>query len=138
MELPPASAHAEAQTLLLDELSEQLQISKQTLVRWVDRHLVEASLGWALTREDEELRVIELSGGTFSFLQSLSADYRSDVVSRKQARRILKKIDAKKIKKMVRAGHLEAVEVDGEVRITVGSIEDYLIGAEGRRGEALS
>ena len=138
MEISPASAPTEARTLPLDELSEQLQISKQTLVRWVDRHLVEASLGWALTNEDEELRVIELSNGAYGFLQSLSADYRSDVVSRKQARRILKKIDAKKIKKMVRAGHLETVEVDGEVRIIVGSIEDYLIGAEGRRSEVLS
>ena len=104
----------------------------------MDRHLVDASLGWTLTNEDEELRVIELADGTHRLLQTLATDYRSDVVSRKQARRILKKIDAKKIKKMVRAGDLEAVEVDGEVRITVGSIEDYLIGVEERRSEILS
>lgn len=133
-----STSETDAQTFPLSDLSEQLQISRQTIVHWVDRHLVDASLGWTLTAEDEELRVIELSDGTHSLLRTLATDYRSDVVSRKQARRILKKIDAKKIKKMVRAGDLEAVEVDGEVRITVGSIEDYLIGAEERRSDALS
>ena len=133
-----STSQTDAQTFPLSNLSEQLQISRQTIVRWVDRHLVDASLGWTLTADDEELRVIELSDGTYSLLQTLATDYRNDVVSRKQARRILKKIDAKKIKKMVRAGDLKAVEVDGEVRITVGSIEDYLMGAEERRSDALS
>ena len=133
-----STSQTDQQTFPLNALSEQLQISRQTIVRWVDRHLVDASLGWTLTAEDEELRVIELSGGTHNLLRTLATDYRNDVVSRKQARRILKKIDAKKIKKMVRAGDLKAVDVDGEVRITVGSIEDYLMGVEERRSDALS
>lgn len=114
----------------LDQLSERLQISKQTLVRWVDRHLIDADLGWALSDQNKEIRVIELSEDTFRFLNSFSEDYREDTVTRTEARRILKKIDRKKIKKMIRAGDILAVEVDDEVKIIVGSIEDYLISQE--------
>ncbi len=114
----------------LDQLSERLQISKQTLVRWVDRHLIDADLGWALSDDNEEIRVIEISDETFRFLNSFSEDYRVDTVTRTEARHILKKIDRKKIKKMIRAGDLLAVDVDEEVKIVVGSIEDYLISQE--------
>lgn len=114
----------------LDQLSERLKISKQTLVRWVDRHLIDASLGWALSDENNEVRVIELSDDTLDFLENFAKDYREDTVTRTEARRILKKIDRKKIKKMIRAEDILAVEVDEEVKIVVGSIEDYLIGQE--------
>lgn len=116
--------------MTLDQLSERLQISKQTLVRWVDRHLIDADLGWTLSDENKEIRVIELSEDTFRFLNSFSEGYRDDTVTRTEARRILKKIDRKKIKKMIRAGDILAVEVDDEVKIVVGSIEDYLISQE--------
>lgn len=114
----------------LDQLSERLKISKQTLVRWVDRHLIDASLGWALSDQNNEIRVIELSDDTLDFLENFAKDYREDTVTRTEARRILKKIDRKKIKKMIRAEDILAVEVDEEVKIVVGSIEDYLIGQE--------
>lgn len=114
----------------LNELSEELQISKQTLVRWVDRHLVDADLYWALSEENEEVRMIELSDDTMDFLRSFAAEYREDVVTRTEARRILKQIDRKKIKKLIRAGDIEDVEVDEETRIVVGSIEDYLMSRE--------
>ena len=114
----------------LDTLSERLKISKQTLVRWVDRHLIDANLGWALSDENNEVRVIELSEDTLEFLESFAKDYREDTVTRTEARRILKKIDRKKIKKMIRAEDILAVEVDEEVKIVVGSIEDYLISQE--------
>lgn len=114
----------------LDQLSERVQISKQTLIRWVDRHLIDAKLGWALSDENDEIRVIELSEDTLDFLASFAEDYREDTVTRTEARRILKKIDRKKIKKMIRAEDILAVEVDDEVKIVVGSIEDYLIGQE--------
>ena len=120
----------EIEEMSLNQLSERLQISKQTLVRWVDRHLINADLGWALSDENEEIRVIELSEETFNFLNSFSEDYRDDTVTRTEARHILKKIDRKKVKKMIRAGDLLAVEVDDEVKIVVGSIEDYLIAQE--------
>lgn len=120
----------ELEEMTLDQLSERLQISKQTLVRWVDRHLIDADLGWALSDENKEIRVIELSEDTFRFLNSFSEGYRGDTVTRTEARRILKKIDRKKIKKMIRAGDILAVEVDDEVKIVVGSIEDYLISQE--------
>lgn len=120
----------EIEEMSLNQLSERLQISKQTLVRWVDRHLINADLGWALSDENEEIRVIELSEETFNFLNSFSEDYREDTVTRTEARHILKKIDRKKVKKMIRAGDLLAVEVDDEVKIVVGSIEDYLIAQE--------
>lgn len=119
----------------LDQLSERLKISKQTLVRWVDRHLIDASLGWALSDDNNEVRVIELSDDTLDFLESFAKDYREDTVTRTEARRILKKIDRKKIKKMIRAEDILAVEVDEEVKIVVGSIEDYLIGQEQSEAE---
>ena len=125
----------EVEEMTLDELSDRVQISKQTLVRWIDRHLIDADLGWALSPDNEEIRVIELSEDTLKFLNSFSEGYREDTVTRTEARRILKKIDRKKIKKMIRAGDIIAVEVDDEVKIVVGSIEDYLISQENGESE---
>lgn len=120
----------EQKAVPLDELSGELRISKQTLVRWVDRHLVDADLYWSLSEENEEIRMIKLSDDTMDFLRSFAAEYREDVVTRTEARRILKQIDRKKIKKLIRAGDIEDVEVDEETRIVVGSIEDYLMSRE--------
>lgn len=114
----------------LDELSEQLQLSKQTIVRWIDRHLVDADLYWSLSEDNEEIRMIDLSDDTLDFLEDFAADYREDVVSRTEARRILKQIDRKKIKKLIRAGDVEDVEVEDETRVVVGSLEDYLMEQE--------
>ena len=111
----------------LDELSEHLQLSKQTLVRWTDRHLIDADLYWSLSDSNEEIR---LTDETLGFLEDFAADYREDVVSRTEARRILKQIDRKKIKKLIRAGDVEDVEVDEETRVVVGSLEDYLMERE--------
>jgi DNA invertase Pin-like site-specific DNA recombinase len=120
----------ESKAIPLDDLSQQLQLSKLTLVRWVDRHLIDAELYWALSDENEEVRMIELSDQTLDFLASFAEEYREDVVSRTEARRILKQIDRKKIKKLIRAGDVEDVEVDEETRIVVGSLEDYLMSRE--------
>lgn len=114
----------------LDELSEHLQISRQTLVRWIDRHLIDADLYWSLSDSNEEIRMIDLTDETLDFLEDFAADYRDDVVSRTEARRILKQIDRKKIKKLIRAGDVEDVEVDEETRVVVGSLEDYLMDRE--------
>jgi len=114
----------------LDELSEHLKISKQTLVRWADRHLIDADLYWTLSDSNEEIRMIDLTDETLDFLEDFAADYREDVVSRTEARRILKQIDRKKIKKLIRAGDVEDVEVDEETRVVVGSLEDYLMERE--------
>jgi len=118
----------------LDELSEHLQLSKQTIVRWADRHLIDADLYWSLSDSNEEIRMIDLTDETLNFLEDFAADYRDDVVSRTEARRILKQIDRKKIKKLIRAGDVEDVEVDEETRVVVGSLEDYLMEQE-REGE---
>jgi CTP-dependent riboflavin kinase len=114
----------------LDELSAHLQLSKQTLVRWVDHHLIDAELYWSLSDTNEEIRMIDLTDESLDFLEDFAADYREDVVSRTDARRILKQIDRKKIKKLIRAGDVEDVEVDEETRVVVGSLEDYLIDRE--------
>ena len=114
----------------LDELSDHLQISKQTLVRWTDRHLIDADLYWSLSDTNEEIRMIDVTDETLDFLEDFAADYRDDVVSRTEARRILKQIDRKKIKKLIRAGDVEDVEVDEETRVVVGSLEDYLMERE--------
>ncbi len=112
--------------LTMTELSERVQLSRQTIVQWIDRHLIDAELRWALDAGNEEVHVVEMSEGTLEFLASFAADYREDVVSRTEARRILKQIDRKKIKKLIRAGDVQDVEVDEETKIVVGSIEDYL------------
>lgn len=130
-----SSVSIPVEEMSLDQLSERVQISKQTLVRWVDRHLIDASLGWALSDENNEVRVIELSEDTLEFLASFAKDYRKDTVTRTEARRILKKIDRKKIKKMIRAEDILAVDVDDEVKIVVGSIEDYLMSQEHEEAE---
>lgn len=120
-------------TMPIDELSRQVRLSRQTIVHWVDRHLIDADLRWALNENNEEVRVIELSEGTLDFLEGFAADYREDTVSRTEARRILRQIDRKKIKKLIRAGDVEDVEVDEETKIVVGSIEDFMIEREQSR-----
>jgi len=120
----------EITTMPLDELSDRIKLSKQTIVRWVDRHLIDAELHWALSDENKEVRMIEISPSTMDFVKSFAEEYREDVVSRTEARRILKQIDRKKIKKLIRAGDVKDVEVDEETRIVVGSIEDYLMARE--------
>lgn len=120
----------ERKAIPLDELSERVQLSKQTIVRWVDRHLIDADLYWSLSDSNKEVRMIELTDQTLDFLSEFAADYREDVVSRTEARRILKQIDRKKIKKLIRAGDVKDVEVDEETRIVVGSLEDYLMERE--------
>lgn len=117
----------------IDELSQQVRLSRQTIVHWVDRHLIDADLRWALNENNEEVRVIELSESTLDFLEGFAADYREDTVSRTEARRILRQIDRKKIKKLIRAGDVEDVEVDEETKIVVGSIEDFMIEREQSR-----
>lgn len=112
--------------LTMSDLSERIQLSRQTIVQWIDRHLIDAEMRWALDNDNEEVHVVEMSQGTYDFLESFAADYREDVVSRTEARRILKQIDRKKIKKLIRAGDVQDVEVDEETKIVVGSIEDYL------------
>lgn len=128
-------APTERETYPLDDISERLQISCQTLVRWVDRHLVDGTLAWTLTDDNEEQRVIHLRGDKLPELKAFAAEYREGRVSRTEARHILKMIDAKRIKKMVRAGDLETVQEDDETWVIVGSIEDYLRGVEAERAE---
>lgn len=111
----------------LEELSIRLQVSRQTIVRWIDRHLLDASLRWGLTEENEEVHFIELDQATLDFLESFVDRYREEVVSKKEARRILKEIDKKKVNKMINKEKLEVTKIDGETRIVVGSIEDFLI-----------
>lgn len=118
-------------TIPLDELSNDVQLSKQTIVRWIDRHLIDAELDWSLSDSNEEVRMITISDDSLDFLRSFAEEYREDVVSRTEARHILKQIDRKKIKKLIRAGDVKDVEVDEETRIVVGSIEDYLRSREG-------
>ena len=119
----------------LEDLSEQLNISMQTLVRWADRHLIDATLAWTLTEDNEEVRVIRLRKGKLADIKEFVEEYRAGHVSRTEARRILKMIDRKRVKKMVRAGDIETVQIDEETKVNVGSIEDYLMSVEQERSE---
>lgn len=118
------------EVLPLEVVSRRVRLSQQTLVRWVDRHLVDALLSWRINERNEEERTIQLTASSLAALEGIASAYRSDVVTRTEARRILKVIDRAVIKRLVRTSEVECREVDGETCILVGSIEDYLIGQE--------
>ncbi|MEM1118063.1 MAG: helix-turn-helix domain-containing protein [Bacteroidota bacterium] len=120
----------DAQTLRLDELSEALRISRQTLVRWTDRGLIDAALDWGVSEQNEELRLIQLNQSTIDFLEGFAGEYREDTVSRTEARRLLKLIDRNQVQKLIRQGSIKARKVKGETRVSVGSVEDYLMTLE--------
>lgn len=125
-----ADAIVGAEQLVLDELSEAVRISKQTLVSWTDRGLIEASLDWGVSKENEELRLIHISPTSLDFLRGFADEYRNDTVSRTEARRLLKLIDRNQVQRLIRQGSIKARKVKGETRVSVGSVEDYLIGLE--------
>lgn len=118
------------QKLRLDELSEALRISRQTLVRWTDRGLIAADLGWGVSDDNEETRLIEVDQSTVDFLEGFASEYREDTVSRTEARRLLKLIDRNQVQKLIRQGSIKARKIKGETRVSVGSVEDYLMTLE--------
>ncbi len=117
-------------TLRLDELSEALRISRQTLVRWTDRGLINADLDWGVSDANEETRLIEVDQSTLDFLEGFAGEYREDTVSRTEARRLLKLIDRNQVQKLIRQGSIKARKIKGETRVSVGSVEDYLMTLE--------
>ncbi len=118
------------QTLRLDELSEAIRISRQTLVRWTDRGLIAADLGWGVSADNAETRLIEIDQSTIDFLEGFAGEYREDTVSRTEARRLLKLIDRNQVQKLIRQGSIKARKIKGETRVSVGSVEDYLMTLE--------
>jgi hypothetical protein len=116
--------------LELDQLSEDLRISKQTLARWADRGIIDASLHWSISNANQELRLIRISPQSLDFLRTFAAEYRDDTVTRTEARRILKLIDRSQVQKLLRHGQLAARKVDDETHVVVGSIEDHLMALE--------
>lgn len=121
---------ADAEQLVLDELSEAVRISKQTLVSWTDRGLIEASLDWGISARNEELRLINISPSSLDFLRGFAEEYRNDTVSRTEARRLLRLIDRNQVQRLIRQGSIKAKKVKGETRVSVGSVEDYLMELE--------
>ena len=125
-----------AERIPLEVLSHRLGLSQQTLVRWVDRHLIDANLGWRINPKNEEERFIEVLPESLVALEAFAREYRSDLVSRTEARRILKVVDHRQVKRLLRAEEVESREVNGETFILVGSLEDYLMGLESHVGHA--
>ena len=117
-------------TLRLDERSEALRISRQTLVRWTDRGLINADLGCGVSDSNQETRLIEVDDSTIEFLEGFAGEYREDTVSRTEARRLLKLIDRNQVQKLIRQGSIKARKIKGETRVSVGSVEDYLMTLE--------
>ena len=124
--LRPRSATDASRTLLLDELSEALRISRQTIVTWADRGLIEAELDWGLSKANVEQRLIRITDGSLDFLRAFADEYRQDTVSRTEARRLLKLIDRNQVQRLIRQGSITTRNVQGETRVDVGSVEDYL------------
>ena len=120
----------DAQELELDALSEDVRISKQTLVRWTDRGLIDAALTWTISDDNEELRMIRIAPRSLEFLRGFAEEYREDTVSRTEARRILKMIDRSQVQKLLRQGDLTSKKVEDETRVVIGSVEDYLMDLE--------
>ena len=121
---------AAASTLRLDELSEAIRISRQTLVRWTDRGLINAELDWGVSDANAQTRLIQISEASLDFLRGFADEYRDDTVSRTEARRLLKLIDRNQVQKLIRQGSITARKVKGETRVSVGSVEDYLMTLE--------
>ena len=119
-----------ASTLRLDELSEVIRISRQTLVRWTDRGLIEAELDWGVSDANAQTRLMKISDASLDFLRGFADEYRDDTVSRTEARRLLKLIDRNQVQKLIRQGSITARKVKGETRVSVGSVEDYLMTLE--------
>ncbi|HEX9952536.1 MAG TPA: hypothetical protein VGB53_12265 [Rubricoccaceae bacterium] len=119
-----------ASTLRLDELSEDIRISRQTLVRWTDRGLINAELDWGVSDANAQTRLIQISEASLDFLRGFADEYRDDTVSRTEARRLLKLIDRNQVQKLIRQGSITARKVKGETRVSVGSVEDYLMTLE--------
>ncbi len=126
----------DAQELELDTLSENVRISKQTLVRWADRGLIDAALDWTISAANEELRLIRIAPRSLDFLRGFAEEYREDTVSRTEARRILKMIDRSQVQKLLRQGDLKSKKVEDETRVVIGSVEDYLMDIEHQGDEA--
>ena len=126
----PSTLDTDAQELDLDKLSEDTRISKQTLVRWSDRGLIDADLAWGISDENEETRLIRITPHSLEFLRSFAEEYRTDTVSRTEARRILKMIDRGQVQKLLRQGDLQSKKIEDETRVVIGSVEDYLMGLE--------
>lgn len=121
----------DATRLRLDELSEALRISRQTLINWTDRGLIDAELGWGgADAENDQTRLLSLREDTLDFLRGFAGEYRDDTVSRTEARRLLRLIDRNQVQKLIRQGSIKARKVKGETRVTVGSVEDYLMSLE--------
>ncbi len=119
-----------ASTLRLDELSEAIRISRQTLVRWTDRGLINAELDWGVSAANAQTRLMKISDSSLDFLRGFADEYRDDTVSRTEARRLLKLIDRNQVQKLIRQGSIKARKVKGETRVSVGSVEDYLMTLE--------
>ncbi len=134
--LDSSTSRATAVSMPLQHLSEQIRVSSQTLVRWIDRHLVDAELDWELSHDNQQIRTIRIEESTLGFLNTFATEYRDDTVSRTEARRLLKKIDPRNVKRLIRTGDIKTVQVGEDVRIVIGSIEDYLI--ERDRDEAVA
>jgi hypothetical protein len=120
----------EAHELPLDDLSAAVRISKQTLVTWVDRGLIEATLDWGVSTANGPLRLIRIAAPALDFVRGFAADYRNDTVSRTESRRLLKLIDRNQVQRLVRRGLVKTRRVGPETRLDVGSIEDYLMTLE--------
>ena len=117
--------------LELDKLSDSIRISKQTIVRWADRGIIDASFHWILEDDNQEKRVIRIIPQSLDFLRGFADGYRDDTVSRTEARRILKLIDRGQVQRLLRHGQLQSRKVEDEMRVVVGSIEDHLMQQEG-------
>lgn len=125
-----STLNGDAQEFELDTLSEAVRISKQTLVRWSDRGLIDATLDWSISDANEELRLIRIAPRSLDFLRTFAEEYREDTVSRTEARRILKMIDRSQVQKLLRQGDLTSKKIDDETRVVIGSVEDYLMELE--------
>jgi hypothetical protein len=130
MTYAPASVDTDFEEIDLDRFSADLAISKQTLVRWADRGIIDATLHWGISDDNRETRLIRIAPASLEFLRGFAVDYREDTVSRTEARRILKLVDRSQVQKLLRHGQLEARKVEEEMRVVVGSIEDHLLAQE--------
>ena len=117
-------------------LCDELQISRQTFLLWVDRRLIDGSVRWALTEDNEEYRVVAIRKDRYAEIKAFAREYRQDYVTSKEAQHMLKVVNTKQVKRLLRDDSIQSAVIDAETKLLVGSIEDYLIGLEQEWDEA--
>ena len=84
----------------------------------------------ARCRNSRPAAITSISPSSLDFLRGFADEYRGDTDSRTEARRLIKLIVRNQVERLIRQGSIKAKKIKGETRVSVGSVEDYLMELE--------